>query len=85
MSAVIVPFPLVRRRSFIARQAHSMAIRSDDPAMRYLQQQLRLQADTLARRGIAPDLVASEIHSLEWAIRVELGRQVLSSQGGDVA
>jgi hypothetical protein len=39
------------------------------PGERYLQNQLRVQRETLERRGVEPDIVAAEIGSLELAIR----------------
>ena len=82
MTAQIMAFPLARRRAFIVRQAGSMSTRSEDLSERYLAQQLRLQADALLRKGIAPAMVDHEVAALERAIRDELFAQIHHSQGG---
>ncbi len=76
MSANVIPFPANRRRIFIRRHACRMAEMSARGAQRYLAQQLRIQCETMARRGIAPDLVASERCQLEIAIRAEATRLI---------
>lgn len=82
MTAKMIAFPLARRRAFVLRQANSMAIRSEGLAERYLEQQLRLQADTLANKGIAPEVAAREVAALERAIRSELAGMATVSEGG---
>lgn len=82
MTAQILAFPLARRRAFIIRQANSMAIRSEGLAEKYLEQQLRLQSETLLGKGVCPASVAREVASLERAIRSELSNIFQSSEGG---
>lgn len=82
MPAKVIPFPLARRSEFVLRQARSMAMRSPDLAEKYLDQQMRLQAETLARRGIAAEVVAHEVASLERAIRSRLAGLAPATNGG---
>ena len=49
-----------------------MAALSPTQAEAHLRQQLRIQADTMRRRGIAAKTVGGEIKSIESAIRAEL-------------
>jgi hypothetical protein len=74
MSAAIVAFPARRRVGFIRRHALRMSTLSERAAGRYLAQQLRIRAETLARRGIARDRVSREITQLEAEIRRHLSR-----------
>jgi hypothetical protein len=76
--AAIVPFPLARRRAFIGKHAARMADLPPRQAEAYLSQQLRVQGDTLRRRGIAESAIAREIRSLESTIRAELWRCVIT-------
>ena len=74
MSATIVPFPLTRRCDFIARNAARLADATPKTAEKLLAHAVNVQVETMARRGIAPDLVAREAKALETAIRCELCR-----------
>ncbi len=80
--AEILPFPAVRRRDYVHRQAVRMAELSPVAAEKHLRAQLSLQAKTMARKGIAPDAIDRELGTLETAIRVLLWRVVLT---GDTA
>jgi predicted GIY-YIG superfamily endonuclease len=71
MTATITPFPLVRRRAYISKQAEQMACMSDVSAARYLQHQLQVQREAMRRRGVADDLIERELKSMEGAIRRE--------------
>lgn len=81
MAAEIVPFPLVRRRAFIRRHAARVAAATPATGEKLLAHQLRLQASTMARRGIAPETIAAECKALESAIRAELWRAILQPGG----
>lgn len=72
MSASVLPFPAVRRSGFAQRHACRMAELSPDAAERHLQRQLRIQAETMARKGIAMPLIEAELNQLESAIRAAL-------------
>ena len=82
MSAAVLPFPRVRDRNFLTRHATRMADLEQATAEKHLANQLRIQAETMARSGIAPDLIAREVRSLELAIRGVLWRLVLSGEAG---
>jgi hypothetical protein len=71
MSAQIIPFPIVRRRSYIAKQAEQMACMKLEAAARYLKHQLQVQRDAMRRRGVAEALIEREIKNMEAAIRRE--------------
>jgi hypothetical protein len=80
MMATVFPFPLAYRRDMIARQSRYAAELNHDSAERFIRQQLKIQSENMRRRGIAEDLIASELSSMEAAIRREL--QVSLSIGG---
>jgi hypothetical protein len=71
MTATIVPFPLFRRRVYIAKQADHMAYLSEDAAARYLNRQLKVQGDAMRRRGVAETLIERELKTMEAAIHRE--------------
>jgi hypothetical protein len=79
----IIPFPRSRNRRFIIKHAVRMAKLPARTAEKHLAHQLQVQAQTMAGRGIAPEVVESELRTLENAIRAELWCVVMS--GGDAA
>ena len=73
MTAVLLPFPRSRDVAFVRRHAdHLRSCRSPEAADRYLEHQLRIQAQTMTRKGLELWVVEYEIHALEAAIRREL-------------
>lgn len=72
--ATILPFPLARRRLMIEKQARYAAEINSDAAERHIQQQLKIQADSMRRRGIDEDIIARELRCMETAIRAALCR-----------
>jgi uncharacterized protein DUF6074 len=74
MTAVVVPFPLVRRRPFIERQAARVAELNHDAGERHIAYQLEVQAAAMRRKGVNEDLIASELRCMERAIRASLWR-----------
>ena len=72
MTATMIPFPLVRRRDFVIRQAQNVSqyVRQGDAdiAEQYLEQQLNVQRKKLRRRGIAHERIEREIAALQRAI-----------------
>jgi hypothetical protein len=72
MSANIVPFPLVKRREFVFRQAQAVSqyVRQGDAniAELYLAQQLNRQRKKLERRGIPEHHIDRELAALRRAI-----------------
>jgi Family of unknown function (DUF6074) len=85
MTSKIVPFPAVRRRRFVTRNAIRLAGLPHKTAEKLLAATLRQQAEVMARRGIAAAVIDAEIRSLENAIRAELWRQVLLRPGDGAA
>jgi hypothetical protein len=81
MTSIVLPFPLRRRRAFVRRHAAIMASLNVAAAERHLVSQLRIQAATLIRKGIATALVDREVMFLGNAIRAELLR-LASARGG---
>jgi hypothetical protein len=82
--SVILPFPRSRHSSFVIRHARRMAELSRDAGEKYLSQQLDIQAETMRRRGVAPELVEEECNRLEVAIRSMFRHVVLRQPGGVV-
>jgi hypothetical protein len=82
MTAVVVPFPMVRRQAFAERHARYGATLKPAAFEKYLSRQTAHQADLMARNGIAAHLVRQEIVAMESAIRAALWFQVLQPSGG---
>ena len=74
MSAAVLPFPLVRRYDMITRQSRYAAELNPDAAERFIQQQLKIQGDSMRRRGIEEDLIDRELKCMEFEIRSRLNR-----------
>ena len=83
----VVPFPLTRRRDLIARAARRMAELRPHKAAEHLQRLLDQQAGVMSRRGIAEDVIVSEVHALDAAVRREYARYGLQvgQPGGGAA
>jgi Family of unknown function (DUF6074) len=77
-SAAMFAFPLARRRAFVTKHATRLAQLSRAHGNAHLRAQLKLQAETLRRKGVAEAAIAREIRSLESAIRAELWRAVFA-------
>ncbi len=77
----VVPFPRVRDRRFVARHAARIAASKPETGEKLLAHCLAVQAETMGRRGIPPDVIAREVRSLENAIRAELWNVVLTPGG----
>ena len=68
MTAIVIPFPFSRRVAFIERHADIISCMRPESAERHLAHQLKVQRDSLERRGIAEQIINREISSLERAI-----------------
>jgi hypothetical protein len=79
--AMIVPFPLARRRLLVAKCARRMLELSSSAAEVHLKRLLLIQGDTMQRRGIAPELIAPQLKSIESAVRAELWRATFAPGG----
>jgi Family of unknown function (DUF6074) len=84
-SCKVTPFPQVRRRRFVTRNAIRLAGLPHKTAEKILAATLRHQALVMSRKGILAAVIASETRSLESAIRAELWRQVLLRPDDGVA
>ncbi|WP_372422841.1 DUF6074 family protein [Salinarimonas chemoclinalis] len=71
-SASVHVFPIARRRDFVARHAARMAELSPRAAEKHLETQMRIQRETMQRRGVAPDVIDRELASMAGAIRAAL-------------
>jgi hypothetical protein len=69
MSATVLPYPIVNRRTYISRQAEQMACMNERAAARYLAHQLQVQRDAMCRRGVPEPLIEREIRNMDAAIR----------------
>jgi hypothetical protein len=67
--AVVIPFPLFKRRPFVERQARLIARMGADSGERHLTRQMQIQVDALERRGVERQLIEKEIQALSSAIR----------------
>jgi hypothetical protein len=83
MNAIIVPFPITKRRDFIKRNATRIAEAQPKTAEKLLAHAINIQSGTMVRRGIDPELVAHQARAFEAAIRAELWRLIIRE--GDTA
>ena len=81
MTAEILPFPLSRRRTFVARHAAHIALLAPEAGERYLARQMQIQAETMSRRGIAEERITPEIQTLRASIRAKLHHLLLAPGG----
>jgi hypothetical protein len=79
--AEVIPFPVVRRVDFVWRHAARMSELRAKAAENHLASQLKIQRDTMTRKGVDPERIDQELATLEAAIRAELWRLVLSPGG----
>jgi Family of unknown function (DUF6074)/Histidine kinase-, DNA gyrase B-, and HSP90-like ATPase len=77
LGAIVLPFPLARRKAFITKQAARMAELTPAAAESWLKHIITKQADTMGRKGVAPDVIEREYKALESAIRGALWKLVL--------
>jgi hypothetical protein len=78
--AEVIPFPGVRRAAFIRKQAAHMASLSQAQGDAHLRQQLRIQAETMRRRGIDEEVIKCEVKAIESAVRAELWRCIFTPE-----
>jgi hypothetical protein len=67
-AAVVIPFPVARRRAYIARQASHAALMNPDAGTRYLEHQIEIQAQAMRRKGVSEDLIEREVRCMKSAI-----------------
>src|SRR5712671_6035158 len=85
MTSKIVPFPQIRRRRFVTRNAIRLAGLPQKTAEKLLRATLKQQTEVMARKGIPAAVIERESRNLESAIRGELWRQILLRPGDGVA
>jgi hypothetical protein len=85
VSASVVPFPLIKRVHFVRRTAARVAEASPKTAEKLLAVAIQQQADTLTRKGVAPNLIAREVKALESALRAQLWHLILRRPPGGAA
>ncbi|AWN47631.1 hypothetical protein DK419_16015 [Methylobacterium terrae] len=83
MSATVLPFRFCRRLPQIRRTAGYMVSLSDHHAEAHLAEQLKRLSSSLRRKGVAEDLIQTELANYEYAIRAQLLRLLLDE--GDAA
>ena len=81
MTAIVFPFPILRRRGFVQKQAAHAALMRPDAGVRYLHHQLDVQAETMRRRGIGEDLIQRELRCMLRALQAEFAGGVIQPEG----
>jgi hypothetical protein len=82
VTAAVLPFPIIRRHGFVAKQVAHTLLLNPDSGVRYLQYQLKLQGDAMRRRGIDEDLVQCELRCMAFVIREAFAQNVADNPGG---
>lgn len=77
--AQMIPFPIGRRRAFVARLAEQVASRPAAAGEAHLLQQLKRQGEVLRRKGVPTKAIEGELRALTAAVRTELWRLLLGS------
>ena len=77
-TAKIIPFPLARRVSMIERQARYVAELNPDAGDRHIKHQLKIQRDIMLRKGVAEEIIESELKAMDRAVRCALWRAVIT-------
>ena len=70
VSALVLPFPVLRRRDFVETQPICFRKMRPDEAEKYLRGTLRRHRGQMQRAGIDEAVIAREMQALEAAIRV---------------
>lgn len=81
MSAIIIPFRFARRLPQIRKTAAYMVSLPRNHAEGHLREQLRRLEDGLRKKGVADDMIRSEVASYQGAVRAHLWRLLLSHGG----
>jgi hypothetical protein len=77
-SAIVLAFPIARRRDHVEALAAQMMARPLEQAEKHLAFQLRRKRAGLARKGLAADVVEREVCAFEGAVRRALWTLVIS-------
>jgi hypothetical protein len=81
MTAAVLPFPIIRRGAYIAKQAAHAALMNPDAGVRYLQHQIDIQAEAMRRKGVDEDLVQRELRCMASAIRAAFAQRTARPGG----
>lgn len=81
MTAIVVPFPVTRRRHDVQGVAANMLGMRHDRAEAYLRTFTKRLAADLRAKQVDPKLIAAETASLEASVRAALWRTILSRGG----
>jgi hypothetical protein len=79
-SAIVLAFPLSRRRTLVAKLAAQMLARSPSEAEKHLAFQLSRHRRTLRRRQLPDEIIDAQLRGLESAVRTDLWRAVMAPQ-----
>jgi hypothetical protein len=74
LMADIIPFPLLRRSGYVAKQARYLASVRECKQHRELERLVQLQRDAMRRRCVPDDLIEREIATFRVSLAVELAR-----------
>ena len=72
--ANILPFPILKRSGFIAKQARYIATVREHKQKSELKRLVQLQRDAMRRRRVPDDLIEREIAGFRASLSVELAR-----------
>ena len=81
MTAAVLPFPIMRRHGFVAKQVAHASLMNPDAGVRYLQYQLKLQGDAMRRRGVDEHIVQRELRCMASAIRAAFAQRTARPGG----
>ena len=79
MTALILPFPILRRHGFIQKQASHAALMNTGSGVRYLYQ-IDVQAEAMRRKGINEDLIQRELHCMRCALQAEFAGNIMQPE-----
>jgi hypothetical protein len=79
--ANILPFPILKRSGFVAKQARYIATVREHKQHRELERLVQLQRDAMRRRGVPDDWIEQEIAGFRASLSVELGRPIRRDGG----
>ena len=82
MTAAILPFTIVRRHGFVAKQVGHASQMNPESGVRYLHYQMKLQGDARWRRGFDKDLIQRELRCMASAIRTAFVLQTMTDNPG---
>jgi Family of unknown function (DUF6074) len=86
-TAAVIPFPSIKRKAFAFRHACLAAQLRPPKAEEHIERQITLQSQTMAKRGIADDLIEKDLSALRVRMFAEYWRLVTTHRhgGGDAA